>query len=118
MSDLVKRLREQTPEASGKSMYWGRLMKEAADALEAKDAEIERLHTERDGVVALYNASVKRVEQLQTVVQDIDRWLEAFIKAWDQNAPHKGSQAPVALMEAIRQHESVRAALDGTDCER
>ena len=31
-------------------------------------AEIERLQAEHDGVVALYNASVKRVEQLQGVV--------------------------------------------------
>ena len=34
----------------------------------AKDAEVERLTEQRDGVVALYNASVKRVEQLQAVV--------------------------------------------------
>ena len=36
-----------------------------------KDAEIERLTAERDGVVALYNASVKRVEQLQAVVDAV-----------------------------------------------
>ena len=33
-----------------------------------KDTEIERLTEQRDGVAALYNASVKRVEQLQAVV--------------------------------------------------
>ena len=50
-SKLVERLREafwQTPEASGKSMYWGKLMKEAADALEAKDAEIAELKADNE----------------------------------------------------------------------
>ena len=42
--NLVERLREQTPEASGKSYYWGRLMKESADRITEMKAQIERVN--------------------------------------------------------------------------
>ena len=32
----------------------------------------------------------------------VERWLDAFVQAWDNTSPHtKPTEAPVALMEAI-----------------
>lgn len=42
-AELVARLREAMPEITGKSYYWGGLVKRAADMIEAQAREIERL---------------------------------------------------------------------------
>ena len=80
----------------------------AKEWIAEKDAEIGRLKAEN--------------EKLRAVLQDVERWLAIFVAAWDKSHDKKGlrlltkpSEAPVALMEAIRQHSAVRAALETDD---
>lgn len=110
MSDLIRLLKntakskadEYEEETGQKANLHGYLEWRAADELAAKDAEIAELKADN--------------ERLREVVKHVDRWLAAFIAAWDKSLyKKKPSEAPVALMEAIRQHSLVRAALEQDD---
>ena len=39
--------------------------------------------------------------QLRKDLARVERWLNAFVEAWDNTAPHDGSEAGAALIEAV-----------------
>ena len=49
-TDIVARLREHTPDATGKSYVWGRTMKDAGDAIERLRSDLSRMREALEGL--------------------------------------------------------------------
>lgn len=70
MDDLVERLLEALPDITGKSYYWGGLVKKAADALAARDAEIAELREGANSVVGLSNSWKAENARLKALLEE------------------------------------------------
>jgi len=44
---------------------------------------------------------IRQNAELRKDLARVERWLDCFVQAWDNTAPHDGSESGPALMEAI-----------------
>lgn len=119
MSDLIERLRYLAGVQSQQLDPQVILLKDAADEIERlREREKQLMGDVNDLVCELKGRPgyTMRENRLRDALKDVDRWLALFIAAWDKSRDKKKpSEAPVALMEAIRQHSAVREALENSD---
>ncbi len=80
--------------------------------------EHERLNKCLDQQLDVNAKLADQSKRLRAALKDVDRWLAAFIAAWDKSRDKKKpSEAPVALMQAIRQHSEIKTALNQSEQE-
>jgi hypothetical protein len=86
-----------------------RWIKEEIERLQATVEHLQDTCKEKhDSMIAMMNEAL----DLRAALKDVDRWLAVFIAAWDKSRDKKKpSEAPVAMMEAIRQHSAIQEAL-------
>ena len=97
MTDIVERLREITPDVTGKSYFWGKQVKEAADEIErlrlelsathdmaaTLEADVLRLRAERDALRAALQeiAALPSLEEFPHTYQRVTEIVDAALAA-------------------------------------
>ena len=79
MTDIVERLREITPDVTGKSYFWGKQVKEAADEIERLRLELSATHD----MAATLEADVLRLRAERDALRaDAERWRYLRARRW------------------------------------